>query len=285
MNSTEPKTLGELHREVGARLEKAGIEEALREAYLLLVHSGPHDLAALIARLPDPLSPDFDLESLETLVRRRCNREPMAYLLGHREFFGRDFKVGPGALIPRPDTETLVQWVLEEHERAPFSRGIDLCCGPGPLGITLAAELDIPFDMVDVSPEAIDLAHRNAKSHGHNGKIQELDLLLDDVNLAGIDLLVCNPPYIPTDVISTLMPEVRDHEPLLALDGGRSGLDFFRQLHSQLSQAPTTTAITAFFEFGHDQREDVDALPLDGWTRRGWRQDLAGAQRVASFSF
>jgi HemK-like putative methylase len=211
----------------------------------------------------------------------------MAYITGQREFFGRDFHIGKGALIPRPDSETLVEWILADHEQAPFSLGIDLCCGPGTLGLSLALELKIPLHLVDLSSETLLWCQRNLSQFKleQSAELHQIDCLNEDLgSLPKADLIVCNPPYIAASAIDGLMPEVRDHEPHLALDGGESGLEFFIALLDRLHTI-AKPGCKLYVELGHDQRPQVDQIQHPNWTRRAWRQDLAGISRAVCFSF
>lgn len=273
---------------ISKNLAQAGVENSLREAQLIVTKAADWDLGQVILRQKEPLPPEFPLDIVHNWASRRALREPMAYILGEREFFGRNFSIGPGALIPRPDSETLVEWVLEDHDQFAFQHGLDLCCGPGTLGLTLFNELACPFDLVDISAEALQYAQANLQRLAQHAslKIHQLDLLKDHLeHLPKVDLMVCNPPYIPTSDLAELMPEVRNYEPSLALDGGDSGLEFFESLLPRLSSLARPNC-RLYVELGCGQQKILDAKSLpQGWTREAWRQDLAGISRVACFTF
>ena len=263
------------------------MDDPEREAQSLIVHSQNWPLNQYIMQLHQALPKNFDSDKLEKWVERRQQREPMAYITGQREFFGRDFQIGKGALIPRPDSETLIEWILADHKQTPFSTGIDLCCGPGTLGLTLALELKASMHLVDLSSEALLWCQSNQKQFKleQNTELHQIDCLNEDLSpLPKADLIVCNPPYIDSAAIDGLMPEVRDHEPHLALDGGENGLEFFITLLDRLHTI-AKPGCRLYVELGHDQRPRVDQIQHPNWTRRAWRQDLAGISRAVSFSF
>ena len=172
--------------------------------------------------------------------------------------------MGPGALIPRPDTEILVEGAAD-HGTKPFSCGLDLCCGPGTLGLTLSSELGFPFDLVDVSEPALGYARKNLTAidcdgSGAKTKIHQMDLLSDDLNtLPKVDLIAVI-LHIDAADMETLMPEVRCFEPHLALCGGGSGLDFFITLLGRLHHV-ASEGCRSYVELGHNQRPEVDQGP------------------------
>ena len=280
--------LEQLLRDVSTQLFKAGIEDALRETQFIVTKAAHWDLGQVILRAKEPLPLNFPLELVQNWVSRRAQREPMAYILGEREFFGRTFSIGPGALIPRPDSETLVEWVIEDHHRLKFKHGLDLCCGPGTLGLTLASECACSFDLADISLETLHYAELNRQKLSPSSSIQLhcLDLLRDDVRvLPKVDLMVCNPPYVADRDMPHLMPEVRDYEPHLALVGGECGLEFFEALFARLTPLALPNC-RLYVELGMGQREILDEkTPPQGWTREAWHQDLAGICRVVCFTF
>ena len=179
-----------------------------------------------------------ELGAFRDLVKRRRGRQPVAYILGAREFYGRTFRVDPRVLIPRPDTEVLVDVALERTRALSMSaRTLDLCTGSGCVAVTIARERPTSFVMAtDLSAGAIEIARHNAQRLGaYNVATRRGDLydaLADDCRY---DLITANPPYIPSREIADLQPEVRDHEPRAALDGGSDGLDILRRVVSGAS--------------------------------------------------
>jgi release factor glutamine methyltransferase len=281
-------TLESFVHDLTQKLKHAKIEEPHREALLIVAEASSNDLGHLIARFKEPIPGLFPTEKIWSWCDRRCRHEPMAYILGEREFFGRDFQVGPGALIPRPDTETLVEWVMESHQIKPYQNlGIDLCCGPGTLALTLNHELHLPFHAVDVSLEALNWCHKNvlAMKSEDQVTIHEMDVLEGPLQqLPKSDLIVCNPPYIPTGDHAQLMPDVLNYEPSLALIGGDHGLEFFYQLLDRLHLI-AHPGCHLYVELGIGQCKEAHQITHPHWTRDTWREDLAGIPRVIRFIF
>ena len=225
------RTLGQLLRATEQRLSNAGIGDARIEADLIWMTAFEIDRAELYARSVDVPAGDAQARA-EELVQRRLRHEPAAYLMGHREFYGIDLLVGVGALIPRPDTETLVEEALRiAAERAGPIAVADVGCGTGAIAIALATCLpDASVYAVDRYAPALKIARRNLERHGLADRVLLLqgDLLAP---LPGpVDLIASNLPYVRSDELPTLDPEVRLYEPREALDGGEDGLDLIRRL-------------------------------------------------------
>ncbi|HEY8535324.1 MAG TPA: peptide chain release factor N(5)-glutamine methyltransferase [Vicinamibacterales bacterium] len=244
------------------RFVRAGIppDQAAIDAEVLARHVLDWDRATYLMRRDEPASPD-DRARYEALVERRVHREPVAYLTGSREFWGRDFVVSPAVLVPRPETEVLVEAVLTRlGDRARAWRIADVGTGSGCLAVTLAAEL--PASRViatDISAPALETARVNAVRHGVADRL----LLVRTSLLSGVagpfDAVVANLPYIPRPFAGTLSPDVRDHEPHVALFGeGDDGLDTIREL---LRQAPSRLSPDGllFLEFGFGQGDAMRA--------------------------
>jgi release factor glutamine methyltransferase len=209
-----------------------GIDTARLDAELLLAHALGTTRLQLVLDAKKPLQPP-ELERMRELVKRRRAREPVAYLLGHREFYGRTFRVDARVLVPRPDTEALIDVALERTRHASMSmRALDLCTGSGCVAITLARERPTSFVVAtDVSGAALALARENALRLGaYNAAFLEGDLFQPLESGSRFDIVVANPPYIPTPELASLDPDVRDFEPRLALDGGADGLDVLRRI-------------------------------------------------------
>ena len=219
-----------------AWLKGSGVDEARLTAELLLARAMGLNRAGVLARLGDPLPGEARAE-LDELMGRRARGEPLAYILGEREFYGLPLLVGPAVLIPRPETELLVEEVLgyaRAGNRA--ERIVDVGTGSGAIAIALAMNLPGARVLaIDRSREALAVAARNVDRHQVGDRVE---LLLGDL-LAGLegqhDVVVANPPYVPSETIATLDRSVRDWEPRLALDGGPDGLDPHRRLLSQLA--------------------------------------------------
>lgn len=212
---------------------KRGLDSPRLDAELLVAHALGVDRVRLYLDFERPLVA-AERAAVRALVERRRKREPVAYILGERAFYGRMFHVGPAVLVPRPDSETLVERALEILPKDGTARVVDVGTGSGCLGLTIAAERPgAHVTLVDISEDALRVARQNAE---RLGVMDRVTLLRSDLFAAvpvpegGFDLIVSNPPYIPSADVETLMPDVRQHEPRLALDGGRDGFDCVRPL-------------------------------------------------------
>ena len=208
-------------------LTAKGVENARLEAEWLLCAATGLDRVGLYLNYDRPLS-DAELAAYRAMVGRRARREPLQHILGTQEFCGLEFEVTPDVLIPRHDTETLVSAALA---RAPGATSVlDVGTGSGCIAVVLARQLpEARVTAVDLSGAALEVARRNGEKHGVVVEFLH-GSLLEPVAGRCFDLIVSNPPYIPTADIAGLEPEVRDHEPLGALDGGKDGLDAYRSL-------------------------------------------------------
>jgi release factor glutamine methyltransferase len=222
----------------GRRLLPPVSEEPMLEAELLLRHCLRLDRTSLYSRLSSELSADQE-QSYRELIRRRLIHEPTPYILGHKEFFGLEFEVAPAAIIPRPETELLVELALDHVHKRALEAGLriaDVGTGCGCIAVSLAKALTgAEIVAIDPSEEALELAHRNAARHGVARRITFACCDLMDALAEPVDLIVANLPYIPTSEWRALRPEIKDHEPRLGLDGGSDGL---REIGRLLQQAP-----------------------------------------------
>jgi release factor glutamine methyltransferase len=210
-----------------------GIESPRLDAEVLLAHALQTTRMKLILDAHRPLSPE-ELARFRAMVKRRRVHEPVAYLRGEREFYGRVFKIDARVLVPRPDTETLVDVALARTAHVSMSmRALDLCTGSGCVAITLARQrVTSHVHATDVSGDALAVARENAFRLGaYNVSFSEGDLFHGLDRLRGTcDIITANPPYIPSAEIETLASDVKDFEPRLALDGGADGLDLVRKI-------------------------------------------------------
>lgn len=218
-------------------LQERGSETPRLDAEVLLAHAWGCPRIQLYTRYDEPLPPEVRA-AMRELVKRRAAAEPVAYLVGRREFFSLDFEVQPGVFIPRPSTETLVVEALKLMEQWDAPRILDLCTGSGCIAVTLAhAHTGAAVTAVDLHPLAVTVAQRNAARHD---VAQRVTLLLGDLYAPlppgeTFDLIVSNPPYVREDELPNLPPDVREHEPLLALSAGADGLDVVRRIVAGLS--------------------------------------------------
>jgi release factor glutamine methyltransferase len=266
------------------RLVRAGIspEDAALDAEVLARHVLECDRATLLTRARDPLPSAF-VRLYDELVQRRIAREPIAYIVGHREFWGLEFEVTPDVLIPRPETELVIEEALLAFPHRPLVHSvIDVGTGSGCLAVILAIEYASARVIgIDASPLALDVARRNAAEHNVSERISFVqgDLLQGVADPA--DLIVSNPPYVPDSDASNLQPEVARYEPRTALFAGPEGLTVIRRL---LAEAPPHLAPEGrlIVEFGFGQESGVrDAARQTGWTTERIRRDLQGIPRVA----
>ena len=264
-------------------LAGAGIPEADLDARLLLEEVCGTSRNDLLVHGDKELSVGQE-EAVDAFVARRARHIPLQQLTGVQNFMGLDFKVNEHVLIPRQDTEILVEEVMRQlHDGM---RLLDMCTGSGCILISLLHYSNHCTGVgIDISDAALAVARENArKLLGEDARVGFLqsDLFSRIGEKPGekFDIIVSNPPYIPSSVIPSLMPEVREHEPLDALDGGEDGMDFYRRIIGQ-SGAYLVRGGKLFFEIGYDQAEAVQALLLkSGYQEVTVVQDYAGLDRV-----
>lgn len=267
-------------RHIRDRFLEAGIENATNEARHILSFVLGLSLSALLLRAEEPLSAEEEAET-EKRIKERLSGTPLAYVLGTSDFFGRSFFVSPAVLIPRPETEQLVEEALERLPQG--GRFFDLCTGSGCIGVTVAAERpDVTGIACDLSAEALAVAERNAVDLGVADRLQlvRYDLLSGMPDWGGADVIISNPPYIQTSVLPTLDGEVVDREPTMALDGGADGLDFYRVLATAAASLNPNGWL--LMEIGYDQREAVENLLKEQGSFSGimTKKDYAGLDRM-----
>jgi len=213
-------------------LKQHGCESARLDAEILLAHSRNCQRIQLYTEFDAPMTPE-ERATMRDLVRRRATLEPVAYLVGFREFFGLDFEVEPGVLIPRPDTETLVMTALEVANELPSPRILDVCTGTGCVPVAIAVNCAAAaLTAIELDSQVHGIAQRNIEKHKLTDRITLLqgDLFSPLVDDASFDVITANPPYVTDAEMNTLQPDVRLHEPELALRGGADGLDIVRRL-------------------------------------------------------
>lgn len=322
-------TLFQLAAEGARRLEESGSPDAGNDARQLLMAAFhldmTHFLLDRMQPLPDSGRTRSAIRLYQEMIEQRRSRIPLQQILGVQEFMGLEFYVNRHVLIPRQDTETLVELVLKEH-RAGDSL-LDLCTGSGCIAISLALKGQFTsVTATDISGEALEVAKRNAekllgavKAEKAASEAAEPEKAASEAAEPGIigqereepekeglvfrlcqgdlfealprtasgdtpryDIITANPPYIPTDIIPTLEPEVRDHEPVLALDGTRDGVYYYRRI-AQAAGAYLTDRGRIYVEIGHDQGTQVSAILRDqGYQHIRVIKDLAGNDRVVS---
>lgn len=269
-----------LLRETARRFREAGIPDPETDGALLLSFLLGKPPLSLRLDTETELSPDM-LDSFDTLVRRRLDREPLQYITGEAPFCGRMFFVDRRVLIPRPETEELCAWALENLPASDSCRVLDLCCGSGCIGLTLTAERP-HWDVVlaDCSPDALEVAALNASRLDLSVSFHQSDLtegLADN----SFDCIVSNPPYIPSAECAALQPEVLQ-EPSLALDGGTDGLVFYRRIADEAAKVLKPEGLL-MLELGFGEAEPVSALlAAEGFTEIAVLNDFSGIPRMLS---
>ena len=281
-------TIQKLIRWAEGYLKKHGVDSPRLSAELLLSTALGTSRLDLYLNFAKPLE-DVELQEFKRLLLRRARREPLAYITGVKEFWSLELKVTPTVLIPRPETECLVEAalsILDEHAKNDIWRILDLGTGSGAIVIALTTEQpQHSFTATDLSADAIRLATENACRHKVDKRI---DFICSDwfneINLSGkrFDLIVTNPPYIPTGDLPQLAPEIVNYEPHLALDGTPDGLASIRHI---IENAPQFLKAGGrlLMEIGHDQSSAVQKMvtSVGAYAETGFRKDLAGHDRVA----
>ena len=271
----------ELAAEAAVRLEAAGVEDPRREAWLLLQAASGRSRLNLIAHGEDV--PDQAVVArFEAMLARRIAREPLAYILGEREFWSLTFRVGPGVLVPRPETETVVEAVLDRlTDRRGRLRLLDLGTGSGCLLLALLSELpDATGVGIDLDPAGVRCARENALRLGFGARTLIVQGTWGEALGGPFDLIVGNPPYVRHGDWSDLAPEIRAYEPRDALLAGADGLDAYRALAPDLARLLASDGI-ACLEHGYDQADAVAAiLRRVGLREVERRRDLAGHERA-----
>ena len=266
----------ELYRMGKDRLTEAKIPEAELDARLLLEEVCGTDRNDLLVHGDKEIPPE-QCDRYVEYIQRRQKREPLQQITGYQEFMGLRFKVTPDVLIPRQDTEILVEEVMRYvHDGMHI---LDMCTGSGCILLSLLKySNDCEGTGCDISEPALKVAEENAKELSLNASFVQSNLF---ENISGkYEFIVSNPPYIPTGVIPTLMEEVRDHEPVSALDGREDGLYFYREIVEKAGEYLYPGGML-FFEIGYDQAEKVSSLMQEaGYQEVTVCKDLAGLDRV-----
>lgn len=281
LNPKMSATIKSALTEASATLKTAGVDESRDQANLLLMHVLDRDRTFLLAH-PEENLPLNQFDQYRSLIARRAEGYPLQYLTGRQEFFQLNFEVTPDVLIPRPETELIVEVGIEilKNDAAPFLA--DLGTGSGAIAISLLQELPQARGIaVDISSDALEVAKRNAE---RNDVIDRLQLIKSDLfseidSMDLFDLIVSNPPYVSANDLKDLQREVR-HEPQAALDGGPDGLEVIRRL---LKAAPDFLRARGHlvFEIGFNQHEAVKAsIDHAAWVLIELRKDLQGILRT-----
>lgn len=274
-------TLRQAYEEGIERLKEAEIEEAGLDAWYLLEYVTGINRAGYFADSDQEMK-DSHREAYQTLISERATRIPLQHLTGVQEFMGLEFRVNEHVLIPRQDTEILVETALEEINAKKPLRVLDMCTGSGCILLSVLSygrkKCEITGVGADVSDKALQVAKENGRNLQVDAEWIESDLFS---GVSGkFDMILSNPPYIPSAVIETLQPEVREHDPRLALDGKEDGLYFYRRITEE-SRNYLQPGGWLIFEIGAEQGEAVSSyLKQNGFAQVAVKKDLAGLDRV-----
>ncbi len=282
-------TLEGLYQLCKKSLTEAGIDQPALEASIIIEHILNYSRMDIILS-PEKIISQKDQQTCLAMVEKRVSTHiPIAYLTKVKEFYGRNFHVDKGVLIPRPDSEILIDAILDWQKENKFKKltALDLGTGSGCLILTLAMELDILEGVaIDISEEALNIAQKNLHNFKLDNKIQLLQSNWDqqlDANKK-FDLIISNPPYISSDEIATLSREVKDHEPYLALDGDEDGLSPYYIL-PQIIQKRLNPQGKAYVEIGYSQAYQVTQIfEQAGLTFLEKYCDLSGHDRILCFT-
>ena len=258
------------------QLNNAGIVDAKTDAWILLTYVCKIDRTFYYVHMDEPMSP-AQFAEYEAILNKRAEHVPLQYITGEQEFMGMPFHVNEAVLIPRQDTETLVEEALKVVR--PGMKVLDMCTGSGCILISILKNVvNVEGFGYDISKQAINVAKENAKLNNVTAFFERSDLFEEVTDV--FDVIVSNPPYIPTDVIGGLMPEVAVYEPMQALDGKEDGLHFYRRIVKDALKHLKPEGML-LFEIGHDQGESVPELMREaGYKNIRVIKDLAGNDRV-----
>ncbi len=267
------------------QLENSGVSSSKLDSLVLLTH------ALSVSKEYVIFNPDFEPEQhLEerflTMINRRAIREPVSHIIGKREFYGYDFFVTQDTLDPRPDSESLIELVLKKNpQKNDALKFLEIGTGTGCLIITLLLLYKNSSAIgVDISDKALQICNKNAIQNQVQDRLQLIKSdLFSDLKNQKFDFIISNPPYIPSKDIAGLQEEVRNFEPLLALDGGTDGLDFYRSIAKSGADFLINNG-RIFLEIGFDQKDDVVKIfTQENFTFEDFQPDLAGISRALVF--
>lgn len=269
-------------------LKKVNIETYMIDSQLILCKVLNVDKLFIITNRNLKVEDKAKIEYLR-LLKLRAKKMPVKYILQNAEFMGINFFVKEGVLIPRMDTEVLVEEAIEEINCNNYKKICDVCCGSGAIGISLSNYIkDVNVICYDISDIAIEVTEKNINMLGLNDRVEvyKSDLLREAIaKKRKFDIIVANPPYIKESVIDTLMEDVKDYEPFIALSGGEDGLVFYRKLALE-SREILNQGGSLIFEIGYDQKEAVmNIMEKNGFKSVACIKDLSGNDRVVKGRF
>lgn len=272
-------TIFEAYNDCKKQLADAGIEDYVFESKQIIKHVTGYTNAQILTKYTQPLT-EFQQNNLTAIIKQRLIRYPLQYIFGRWSFFGREFFVGPGVLIPRSDTETLLDVCLESLSKKEDIRVLDLCAGTGCIGITIKGEKpSAQVTLVEKYDEALSYLTKNKEHNNVDVNIVQADVLKTEGADGKYDLIVSNPPYIDASDMKVLQPEVT-FEPVTALAGGEDGLDFYRHIIKEYKQFLKDDGVMAF-EVGINQAGAVARMMRqNGFENVNMREDMSGIDRV-----
>lgn len=272
-------TIFEAYNDCKKQLQAAGIEDYVFESKQIIKHVTGYTNAQILTKYTQPLT-EFQQNNLIAIIKQRLIRYPLQYIMGKWNFFGREFFVGPGVLIPRSDTETLIDVCLESLKDKTNPRVLDLCAGTGCIGLTIKGECaTADVTLVEKYDEALSFTNKNAKHNNIDVKIVKGDVLKTEGAEGEYDLIVSNPPYITAEDMKNLQPEVK-FEPATALDGGEDGLVFYRHIVKEYKKHLVKGGVLAF-EVGINEAEAVaEIMKQNGYQNVSLRKDYCDIDRV-----
>lgn len=265
--------------------ELSNAENPILEAQMIVSKVINKDKLYIMLNLDETIK-DSEVELIKAYIEKRKNNYPLQYILGDREFWGMDFDVEEGVLIPRQDTEVLIEQTIEiikKNYDNDFLMGLEIGVGSGIISIVLLKELSyLKLTGVDINVKALDLTRKNALKHGVNERLTLIDSdLFDNLDKeVSFDFIISNPPYIESNIIESLQEDIKNYEPRLALDGGIEGLDFYRAIIDKSFSYLKKGGFIAF-EIGYNQAEALkDIMAKKGYQNIDIVKDLAGLDRV-----
>ncbi len=275
-------TPSELYFHISRSLENGGIEDSRFEAMCITEHITGMKLQRLLLERSE--IDKLKLTEADEIIRRRILGEPLQYLLGEWEFYGMPFYVGKGVLIPRADTETLVEFAIEEARKNGYYRILDLCSGTGCIACAVEAHVpDADITAVEISERAVSYLKRNIQLNKSKVKILKEDVLKSETaeKFENADMILCNPPYLTKEDMQNLQLEVQS-EPESALFGGDDGLFFYRNITIKWKNVLSAGGMLVY-EIGMGQESDVaEILEENGFNNITYKKDLSGITRVVS---
>ena len=274
------KTIFEAYNDCKKELESAGIEDYVFESKQIIKHVTGYSNAQILSKYNERLT-EFQQNNMTAIIKQRLVHYPLQYIMCEWGFYGREFSVGPGVLVPRQDSETVIDVALERLGEKQEADVLDLCAGTGCLGITVAAERPYTtVTLVEKYPEAATYIYKNIRKNDvPNTRVIEGDIFECPAADEKFDIIISNPPYVSASEMEKLPPEVR-FEPDTALYGGEDGLLFYRAITSGY-RASLKSGGFLIFEIGEEQGEAVsEILKANGFKDVGIRKDAAGNDRV-----